>query len=112
MGGEILAFFRGSEPPAGQSVTHSIEDLAQDTGPLVQLAIALLKQETIELVKRNVLAAGILAGAGLCALLTLTSTASFPQLPLLPALIGLLLGIAGALRPATSTCVPAPPGEE
>jgi len=45
-------------------------------------------------------------------LLTLTSTASFPQLPLLPALIGLLLGIAGDLRPATSTCVPAPPGEE
>lgn len=110
-----MAFFRGREPPAGQSVTHSIEDLAQDTGHLVQLEIALLEQETIELVKRNVLAAGILAGAGLCALLTLTSTASFPQLPLLPllpALIGLLLGIAGALRPATSTCVPAPPGEE
>jgi hypothetical protein len=79
------------------------------------MEITLLKQETIELVKRNVLAAGILAGAGLCALPTLTSTASFPQLPLLPllpALIGLLLGIAGALRPATSTCVPAPPGEE
>ncbi len=47
MGGEILALFRGSELPARQSVTHSIEDLAQDTGRLVQLEIALLKQETI-----------------------------------------------------------------
>jgi Putative Actinobacterial Holin-X, holin superfamily III len=66
-----LAFFRSSEPPAGQSVTHLIEDLAQDTGRLVQLEIALLKQETIELVKRNAIAVAMLAGAGLCALLTL-----------------------------------------
>jgi hypothetical protein len=69
--GEILAFFRGSGPPVGQSVTHSIEDLAQDTGRLVQLEIELLKQETIELLKRNALVAAMLAGAGLCALLTL-----------------------------------------
>jgi hypothetical protein len=66
-----LAFFGASEPPAGQSVTHSIEDLAQDTGRLVQLEIALLKQETIELVKRNAIAAAMLASAGICALLTL-----------------------------------------
>ncbi len=71
MGGEMVAFFRGSETPAGQSVTHSIADLAQDTGRLVQLEITLLKQETIELLKRNALAAAMLAGAGLCALLTL-----------------------------------------
>ena len=66
-----MAFFRGSEPPAGPSVTHSIENLVQDTGHLVQLEVALLKQESIELVKRNAIAAAMLAGAGLCALLTL-----------------------------------------
>ena len=60
-----MAFFRGSERPAVQSVTHSIENLAQDTGRLVQLEVALLKQETIELVKRNAIAAAMLAAAGL-----------------------------------------------
>jgi Putative Actinobacterial Holin-X, holin superfamily III len=38
---------------------------------LIQLEIALLKQETVELVKRNTLAVGMLAGAALCVLMTL-----------------------------------------
>ena len=105
-----MAFFRGSERPAVQSVTHSIENLAQDTGRLVQLEVALLKQETIELVKRNAIAAAMLAAAGLCALMTVIFAlvlviALFPNHVLVAAIVcvvwlaaAIVLGLVGKAR--------------
>ncbi|HCF99068.1 MAG TPA: hypothetical protein DEV93_00825 [Chloroflexi bacterium] len=61
----------GAATTPTESVVGSVSELAHDTTRLIQLEITLLKQETVELVKRNALAVGMLAGAALCVLMTL-----------------------------------------
>ncbi|MHB8509442.1 MAG: phage holin family protein [Candidatus Dormibacteria bacterium] len=53
------------------SIGASIGALADDTSRLIHLEVSLLKQEITDLVKRNAIAAGLLAGAALCLLLVL-----------------------------------------
>jgi len=62
---------RYPHPVAHDGVGESISELASDTARLVNLEVELLKQELIELLKRNAIAAGMLAGATLAAFLFL-----------------------------------------
>jgi uncharacterized membrane protein YqjE len=62
---------RYPHPVGHDGVSESISELASDTARLVHLEIELLKQELIELLKRNAIAAGMLAGAGFAAFIFL-----------------------------------------
>jgi len=56
---------------ARDGLSESISGLASDSARLVHLEIALLKQELLELVKRNAIAVGLMLGAGVSAFLGL-----------------------------------------
>lgn len=57
--------------PGTEGIGAAIADLTDDVQRLVQLEIELLQQELGELLKRNAIAVGMLAGAGLSALFLL-----------------------------------------
>jgi hypothetical protein len=58
-------------PLPKDGIGESIADLADDTAKLVHLELELFKQEVTALLKRNAIALGMLAGAGLAAFLAL-----------------------------------------
>ena len=66
-----MAARRFPHPMARDGLSESISGLASDSTRLVQLEIALLKQELAELAKRNAIAVALLLGAGVSAFLSL-----------------------------------------
>jgi hypothetical protein len=54
-------------------IASSVAEIAADAQRLVKLELELAKQEITELVKRNAIAIGMLAGAGLCMVFVLYS---------------------------------------
>ena len=61
-----MAERRYPHPLPREGIGTSIAELAADAQRLVQLEIQLAKQEILDLVKRNAIALGLLAGAALC----------------------------------------------
>jgi hypothetical protein len=72
--------------PGAEGIGASIADLTDDVQRLVQLEIELLQQELRELLKRNAIAVGMLAGAALSVLFLLI----FLQVELITALGGVI----------------------
>jgi hypothetical protein len=69
-----MADRRYPHPMPREGIASSIAEIAADAQRLVRLELELAKQEIFELVKRNGIAIGLLAGAGLCGLFFLYTT--------------------------------------
>ncbi len=66
-----MAERRYPHPMPKDGIAGSIAEIAADAQRLVKLELELAKQEVLELVKRNAVAVGMLAGAALCGLFVL-----------------------------------------
>ncbi len=66
-----MAERRYPHPMPKDGITSSIAEIAADAQRLVKLELELAKQEVTELVKRNAVAIGMLAGAALCGVFVL-----------------------------------------
>ena len=66
-----MAQRRYPHPTAHEGIADNLTELAEDTTRLVHLEIDLFKQELIELVRRNAIAVGMLAGAAFALVMVL-----------------------------------------